>query len=330
LKQAGPPLISVVIEGYNESLALGSALNAVDALLEQDFPLNQVELILVGEEREIRRWESLRERASEIVHSFHIAGVDGMHYYDLKNQGAQLARGEILVLLDSDTIAEPGWLEAIVEGFRGGADVQAGITTFVGERGRSPEHPLLVAAAAISWGFIIPSHQADGWPEARGFLSHNVAFRTSVFREIQFRSDLGRTCAGSFLAQALKARNIPIVFNPQQRVAHVFNMKWWLTRLHVRFGYEVFRLRRLDSRLAHSWVRKLSWLEPALVGVWHMLLDIPQWRRTCVARDVPLARQILVFPVLALLSMLARGAEVYGMYATRVNSERMEKFAQSN
>ena len=45
------PLVSVVVEGYNESLSLGRASAAIDALLEQDFPLEQVEVILVGEER---------------------------------------------------------------------------------------------------------------------------------------------------------------------------------------------------------------------------------------------------------------------------------------
>ena len=113
-------------------------------------------------------------------------------------------------------------------------------------------------------------------------------------------------------------------------MVHVFNIKWWLTKLPVRFGYEVFRLRRLDPRLPHHWVRKLAWLEPLFVGAWHFLLDIPQWRRYAVARRIPSGRQLLYFPLIVVLSMLARSTEIYGMYATILNPDRMEQFALSN
>ena len=37
------PLVSVVIEGYNESRSLGTAVETLEALQRQDFPLDQVE-----------------------------------------------------------------------------------------------------------------------------------------------------------------------------------------------------------------------------------------------------------------------------------------------
>ena len=86
------PLVSVIVEGYNESLSLGSASTAIEALLEQDYPLEKVEVLLVGEEKEIRRWCMLGASVTGIFHSFRIVGLDGAHYYDLKNHGAELAR----------------------------------------------------------------------------------------------------------------------------------------------------------------------------------------------------------------------------------------------
>jgi hypothetical protein len=42
------PLVSVVIEGYNESLDLGSALKALEGLRHQNYDLSRVEVLLVG------------------------------------------------------------------------------------------------------------------------------------------------------------------------------------------------------------------------------------------------------------------------------------------
>jgi hypothetical protein len=321
------PLLSLVIEGYNESLALGQARTSIDALLSQDFPLEQVEVLLVGAEREARRWAEIDDAVRSRFHAFRVIGRDDTHYYALKNLGGELAEGEIVVFLDSDTLPEPGWLQAIVQGMTSGADAQAGMTSFVGENGCSVEHPVLAAAASISWGFLVP---APGGRQARGFLSHNFAIRADLFRSIRYRSDLGRTCAGHFLGRALREHGVKIAFNPAQRVAHVFVMQWWLMRLHVRFGHEVYLLRRLDPGLRHQWIMKLSWLEPMLVGAWHMCLDIPQWRRYAIARGIPLTRRLLWLPLVAALSVLARSAEVGGMYATMLNPRRMRRFALSN
>lgn len=321
------PLLSVIIEGYNESLALGRAGTVIDALLDQDFPLERVEVLLVGAVREASRWADFDESIHSRFHALRIIGQDDLHYYALKNLGADMANGELLVFLDSDTLPQAGWLRAIVHGMTNGVGAQAGVTSFVGENGWSQEHPVLASAASISWGFLVPS---PGEREARGFLSHNFAIRADLFRSIRYRTDLGRTCAGYFLGRDLAERGVEIAFSPAQRVAHVFDMTWWLTRLHVRFGHEVYRLRRLDPGLPHQWAVRLNWLEPLLVGAWHMVLDIPQWRRYGAARGMPIGRLLLCLPLVAALSVFARSAEIAGMYATMLQPRRMQRFARSN
>ncbi|MEO2023070.1 MAG: glycosyltransferase family A protein [Pirellulaceae bacterium] len=321
------PAISVIIEGYNESLLLGSAGNSLAGLLRQDFPLDRVQVLLLGRRTECLKWRNTSAADQARFHSFCLIEEDEAHYYDLKNLGADAADADILVFLDSDTVPSAGWLSAIADGFKRGARVQAGVSMFIGEGGQSCDSLTLTAAASISWGFIVP---LPGEPEARGFLSHNLAIDADLFRSIRYRSDLGRTCAGSFLSANLKKKSIPIRFESGQSVAHVFDLKWWLTRLHVRFGYEVFRLRRLEGGSRHTWVRRLRWLEPVLVGAWHVALDFPQWWRYGRARKLTVAAILTGLPVVFGLSLAARGAEVYGMYATLRDPDRMEAFALSN
>ena len=204
-------------------------------------------------------------------------GADGAHYYQLKNLGVQHSTGEIVAFIDSDALPNADWLRRIATGITSGAAVVAGITLFRWENGSRRFAGFLTAAASISWGFIV------GDPP-RGFLSHNAAFRRVDFERIRYREDLGRTCAGSFLHESLIQQELPIRFQPEQRVYHAFNFRWWITRLHVRFGHEVHLLRRLNPQARHRWVRRLGPLEPLASMAWHMALDLPQWFRFSKAR----------------------------------------------
>jgi len=60
----------------------------------QDYPLDRVELILVGSEAQYRDW---REMASEERRFRRVVTVEaeGVLYYELKNRGAARASGEI-------------------------------------------------------------------------------------------------------------------------------------------------------------------------------------------------------------------------------------------
>jgi hypothetical protein len=320
------PAISVIVEGYNESLALGSVGDSLSGLMRQDYPLERVQLLLLGRSMECVNWRKTPTGIQDRFHSFRVIEDEESHYYDLKNRGADAAEAEILVFLDSDTVPSRGWLSAVVEGFSRGARVQAGLSAFAGEK-KSPDSLILTAAASVSWGFVVPAPRRK---HARGFLSHNLAIEADLFRSIRYRSDLGRTCAGSFLHAELYARGVPIHFAPGQSVMHIFDLKWWLTRLHVRFGHEVFLLRRLEGGSRHAWVRRLGWLEPILVGGWHVILDVPQWWRYSLARGQGALATLSGLPVLLALSIAARSAEVYGIYATLRNPERMKDFALNN
>jgi glycosyltransferase involved in cell wall biosynthesis len=323
------PVVSVVIEGYNESLSLGSVAETMDGLRRQDFPLGEVEVILVGSEGQAEAWA--HEYADPApFRSVRTLSRPGAHYYELKNEGARAASGEIVVLTDSDVRPEPGWLTSIAGALGQDAEVTAGISLFRGEDGRRPDHPLLQVAASISWGFVIGRVLDERAAEPRAFLSHNVGFRADTFRRHPYRTDLGRTLAGSFLYKELTSSGVRIELRREQRVAHTFSLGWWLGRLHRRFGYEVYLLRRLDRSAPRRWLLAVRPVEPLLTMIWHVFLDVPQWVRYGSVMRIPLWRRAALLPLLVGMSVLARGAELVGMYQTMVAPAAMKRFAESN
>ena len=317
------PRVSVVIEGYNESRDLGSAGDVMTALLRQDFPIGAIEVILVGSREQAAAWRARWGTGTPFARVLAVE-ADGAHYYALKNEGARHATADVLAFLDSDACPEPGWIGALVGAIERGADVSAGITLFRGDDGRSPDEALLQVAAAISWGFVVPRRGGPGAPPA-GFLSHNVGFRAATFRRHAYRTDLGRTCAGSFLFASLRDAGERMVLEPRQRVAHVYALGWWVTRLHRRFGYEVLLLRRLDAGST-----RLGWLAPPLTMLWHVVLDLPQWWRFGRVAGIPLGRRVALLPLVLPMSLLARGGEMVGMAQTLAAPEAMKRFAESN
>ena len=80
------PRVSVVIEGYNESLDLGSARDTLVALGRQDFPLGEVEVILVGSEAQAEAWRAAWTDPAPFGRVLALA-AEGAHYYALKNEG---------------------------------------------------------------------------------------------------------------------------------------------------------------------------------------------------------------------------------------------------
>lgn len=324
MNRPAKPRISVLIEGYNDSLDLGSALETFESIAAQDYPLADVEIILTGSEAQAATWKQALQKETRFF-AVQVIGTEA-HYYRLKNLAAEAARGDILVFTDSDVKVERGWLAAIDRGISSGADATAGLTLFRQEGGARRSAWLLPAAASISWGFIVD----DPEKPARGFLSHNLAFRRAAFEQIRYREDLGRTCAGSFLYDALKKSGLKLRFQPEQRVRHIFHWRWWLTRLHVRFGYEVFLLRRIQAENRHGWTQRLSVLEPLATMLWHVALDVPQWFRFSKCLGWTLPRRLAYVPGVCAVSLAARSCEAAGMYSTMIDQERMRRFALSN
>ncbi len=322
------PLVSVVIEGYNESLDLGNVRDVMEGLRCQDYDLNRVEVLLVGSADQCEAWRCLADCPSPFAAIRTIAAA-GEHYYALKNLGAVEARGSILAMLDSDVVPLPGWLRALTRGIEQGAEVTCGPSLFrtveAADSMRSANRLTHQVAASISWAFILGEQG-----RATGFLSHNLAMRKRTFDRLRYRTDYGRTCAGSILADDLLRDGIVPCFLPAQRVAHAFDWTWWCSRLHVRFGHEVYLLHRMSTQSVSQRAKHLGPLDCIATPLWHNLLDFRNWGRFSSALELGATRRAAGYLLLIPLSMMARTGEMVGMLGTWLAPARLRAFAAKN
>ena len=98
------PAVSVVIPTYNRAELLGRALDSLDAQTIRDF-----EVIVVDDGSTDDTATRLRRR----MERDELRAVLGPHRgaAAARNQGARVARGELLTFLDSDDTVAPRWLE---------------------------------------------------------------------------------------------------------------------------------------------------------------------------------------------------------------------------
>jgi glycosyltransferase involved in cell wall biosynthesis len=324
------PVVSVIVEGYNESRDLGKVVNTLEALQRQDFPTDQVEVILMGSASQVKQWQALYHDGGPFW-GVEAVSAEGLSYLQLKNHGAQHASAEILAFTDSDVYPHPTWLSSLVNGIHGGGDVSIGLSLFKSATGWEWRHATRLAAASITWGWVV-GKQSD--PDRRiprpvGFMDHNFGLRAETFRKHQYSPKFGRLCGAPLLMQSFLDGGKKLVLQPHQRVTHYFAWGYWLKGLHFRYGYEVYMLRRLNEHYPDQWIARTTVLEPIITLVWHMLLDIPRWFRISRLLDIHPVRRAWLLPVVVVISCAARTAEMCGMYATMVAPEAMRRWAES-
>lgn len=103
------PLVSVVIPNWNGAPYLPVCL---DALRAQTYA--RVEVIVADNASTDGSVELLRERYPEVRV---LALSENRGFTGACNAGMEAAQGDIVALLNNDTEAEPGWLEAVVAAF---------------------------------------------------------------------------------------------------------------------------------------------------------------------------------------------------------------------
>ncbi len=105
--------LSVIIPTRNRALFLKDAL---DSILKQTLSTGEFEILVVDNGSTDATAEVVKEfmaKSNQI--SYYFASEPGLHVG--RHLGANEAEGEILVFVDDDIIATPGWLEAIKNAF---------------------------------------------------------------------------------------------------------------------------------------------------------------------------------------------------------------------
>lgn len=221
--QSAQPSISIIVEWEN---ALLSELDRARAMLrrlreqaeQQALPL---EILVLFNPEQIRQVLIITELDAAFPPggklSYRIEPAQGLHYYDLKNFGARLAAGDIIVFLDSDVIPEDGWLSSILQPLLADETVQVVAGTsyidpvdFVGR------------AFALSWLFPLRSKHQHVDKNAKAFHANNLALRKAFFLEHPFPAMPAGVTRGacSQLASNIRASGNLIYRQHAARVSH--------------------------------------------------------------------------------------------------------------
>jgi hypothetical protein len=117
-------LISILVEWEN---AILSELNRTKRLLIEIFSQTQdqseeFELLVLHNAKQVEQVfilnfinEVIQENGLVTSLPLSVINVDDAHYFQLKNRGVELARGEKIIFFDSDIIPQEGWFDAILE-----------------------------------------------------------------------------------------------------------------------------------------------------------------------------------------------------------------------
>jgi len=109
------PLVSIIIPAYNEAETIGATLQS---LLRADYPKNKFEIIVVANNcsdntaEEVRKIKSSKIKLLEV---FWDKGINGKAH--AQNIGMKYAKGEMIVIMDADTIVQEDTLSLMVPYF---------------------------------------------------------------------------------------------------------------------------------------------------------------------------------------------------------------------
>jgi len=220
------PDITIVIEWENVMLAdMGRSIRMLERLREQIPALDRkVEVIVLFNsdrieksdlENELSRTLGLDENNSSF--SVIVEEAGGKHYYDLKNAGAGLARGEIVVFLDSDVIPEDEWLSSIIRPLYEDEKIKlVGGNTYIDCRG------MYSKAFALSWFYKLRVNKNHALVRSNLFHANNVAFRKEMIMTHPFpempEGVTRKSCV--MLSKQLEREGITIWINTAAQVSH--------------------------------------------------------------------------------------------------------------
>lgn len=175
--------VSVIVCCFTEK-RLQSIQACLSSLRGQSRQPDEILIVVNNNEQLRKRLEKTRGERERVVHHFGQRSSSAC-----RNTGVMEAKGNIVAFLDDDAMADPAWLETLLEAFWDDRTVAAGgrsIPQWAGERPSwfPPELDWILGGTYL------------GHPTCRGPVrnvhAHNMAFRRSVLTDVQgFRTDEG-------------------------------------------------------------------------------------------------------------------------------------------
>lgn len=217
-KPAACPL-SIVVEwenagriGLRRAEIMLAALGGQLAALPRSFGDSEILFVHDGT-REAESAIEASARAAGLPVAWRSTASPDPSYAGQKRHGARLARGDVLLFLDSDVIPEPGWLEGLVEPFgREDTEIVCG-ATFV------DHHDFYSATMALGWLFPLRSRET-GLVEVESLHANNFAIRRDILLALPAPPCGGYRDGTMRMVEMLRQRGHRILCNRGSAVAH--------------------------------------------------------------------------------------------------------------
>jgi hypothetical protein len=226
-----PPLkLSIVMEWENVQFSESSRVSRVlSALAEQVAGLDKSadrggpadlasELLVLFDSDSTDGGEVAQIVGRALAHckslAVRVEPAPGLAYFEMKNRGAELARGTLVLFLDSDVIPQPGWLATMLQSL---ADPRVQV---VASRAYVRPDSLYSKTVALTWLFDLPP-QASELRAVDRVHANAIGFHRSVLLAHPYPSTPGQSRgAGWDQFQALRAAGITVYEHSGARVEH--------------------------------------------------------------------------------------------------------------
>jgi len=199
-----PPRVSIVVPIRNGREVISEC---IEALLAQDFPAGQREILVVD--------NGSTDRTAEVVRSYPVTYLSEPRrgVSNARNRGIEAARGEIVALLDGDCVPNREWLRELLEPFE-----EPAVGCVAGELGHGP----IATAAQRQSARILGNWQRYATSASLPYLvTANTAFRRAVLDRVgRFDPRMTRAQDVDFGRRLNELGDVRVVYRPGASALH--------------------------------------------------------------------------------------------------------------
>jgi len=206
--------------------------------------------------------ESVLYQETELTYEIIVVGMDKYHLVEnfedvvfiqtpspvgaaeARNSGIRQAKGEWLFFIDSDCIAQPGWIKTLSEAFQQGWKV-------VGGGVKTPQEPfwLLVYNLSMFHGSLT----TDNKKEKKFLPTLNLAVHREVINKVGVMNESLLRGQDVDWTSRMTLAGYPLLFEPQAAIEHLPERQDLdaLRKFNYRSGYYMIRVRHKYPQIFH-------------------------------------------------------------------------------
>jgi glucosyl-dolichyl phosphate glucuronosyltransferase len=273
-------VLSVIVPTHNRSDMLQTVINS---LKFQTYQSEAYEIIIVdnasGDDTHVKAMEFVQE-IPPVIHYLYEPRLGISH---ARNCGAMAARGEIIVFIDDDAIAEPGWLSAYATSFSSDPDIVCvGGKSVLWWENERPSWFGIELEGYLGGNSILGDQKRSFLPDQFPF-GNNMAIQKKAFLAVPggFDSSFGHT--GTQLGAHDETRIIDhlrdmgkIIYEPEACIQHFTPAERATRRYLIRRSYQIGKADAVLDQQRQNRTR-FGLIKTFLANSLFLFGDISQW-----------------------------------------------------